>query len=175
MNAVPAEAAAEALLEVAPRLARLLAGALESDDGQALTLRQFRILQRLASRPHRSGELASSTGVTAPTMSVAIAGLETAGLVKRQPDPQDRRALLISMTAAGEAAYRQARQRLHNLLVEVAAELSADDADALQRLRGSINAGIDRVRRRMRETTGPAGEPPGSRGRPSPPRSLPRA
>lgn len=173
---MPAEAAAEALLEVTPRLARLLAGALESGDAQALTLRQFRILQRLASKPHRSGELASSTGVSAPTMSVAIAGLESAGLVERQPDPQDRRAWLISMTTAGEAAYRQARRRLHSLLVEVAAELNADDADALQRLRGSINAGIDRVRRRMREAPGAADQPPpGSRGRSSPPRSLPIA
>ncbi|MDQ3530652.1 MAG: MarR family transcriptional regulator [Actinomycetota bacterium] len=156
--------AADALLEIAPRLGRLLTSALESRDEPRLTLRQFRILQRLAQRPHRSGELASSTGVSAATMSVAVATLETQGWIERQADPADRRAAIVRITPSGRRAFSDARQHLRKLLITVSADLDDSDAQALTRLRDPLNAGIDRARSAMRQASAtPRAHPQGPR------------
>jgi DNA-binding MarR family transcriptional regulator len=151
MAQTAASVAADTLLEIAPRLGRLLASALETRDEPRLTLRQFRILQRLAQRPHRSGELASSTGVSAATMSVAVSALETSSWIERQVDPGDRRAAIVRITPSGQLAFTAARQHLRELLITVSADLDDEDAHALTRLRDPLNAGIDRARSAMRE------------------------
>ncbi|MBA3621059.1 MAG: MarR family transcriptional regulator [Euzebyales bacterium] len=145
--------AADTLLEIAPRLGRLLTSALETRDEPRLTLRQFRILQRLAQRPHRSGELASSTEVSAATMSVAVSTLETQGWIERQVDPGDRRAAIVRITPSGRQVFTDARQHLRKLLITVSADLTDEDAQALTRLRDPLNAGIDRARSAMREAS----------------------
>lgn len=141
------------LLELVPRLGRLLTTVLEAAPEPRLTLRQFRILQRLAERPQRSGELASSTGVTAPTMSVAVAGLEGQGWVARRVDPRDRRAAIVTITPSGEAVYRVARDHLREVLVAVAGDLDDADAHALSRMREPLSVGIQRARAMLRGET----------------------
>jgi DNA-binding MarR family transcriptional regulator len=51
--------------------------------------------------PLRSGDLAVREGVSAPTMTRVVAGLESAGYVTRDPDPADGRASLIRITHDG--------------------------------------------------------------------------
>jgi DNA-binding MarR family transcriptional regulator len=47
--------------------------------------------------------LAESIGVTRATITGLLDSLENDQLIERQPDPNDRRGLLIKLTAAGEA------------------------------------------------------------------------
>src|SRR3954465_9785210 len=54
-----------------------------------------------AAGPLRPGDLAGREGVAAPTMTRIVAGLEEAGYVRRAPDPQDGRAVLVDLTDAG--------------------------------------------------------------------------
>jgi DNA-binding MarR family transcriptional regulator len=49
----------------------------------------------------RIGELAATVPCSQPTATTVVAGLETAGLVRREPDPADGRATLVSLTEAG--------------------------------------------------------------------------
>jgi DNA-binding MarR family transcriptional regulator len=56
-----------------------------------------------AAGPLRPGDLAVREGVAAPTMTRIVAGLEESGYVRRAPDPQDRRAVLVDLTDAGTA------------------------------------------------------------------------
>ena len=58
----------------------------------------------------RLTDLAVIEGVTQPSMSVLVTGLEQAGLAERRPDPADRRVVLVTLTAAG-ADYIRARRR----------------------------------------------------------------
>lgn len=60
--------------------------------------------------PRRLTDLAVIEGVTQPSMSVLVTGLERAGLAERRPDPSDRRVALVEVTEAG-AAYIRARRR----------------------------------------------------------------
>jgi DNA-binding MarR family transcriptional regulator len=49
------------------------------------------------------GALLRATLVTSGTMTNRIDRLEEAGLVRRRPDPQDKRGVLVTLTAAGQA------------------------------------------------------------------------
>ena len=49
------------------------------------------------------GALLRATLVTSGTMTNRIDRLEEAGLVSRRPDPQDKRGVLVTLTAAGAA------------------------------------------------------------------------
>jgi DNA-binding MarR family transcriptional regulator len=60
--------------------------------------------------PRRLTDLAVIEGVTQPSMSVLVTGLEQAGLAERRPDPADKRVVLVVLTAAG-SQYMRARRR----------------------------------------------------------------
>src|SRR3984885_13029484 len=54
------------------------------------------------------GALLRATLVTSGTMTNRIDGLAKAGLVHRRPDPQDRRGVLVTLTAAGQQRVDEA-------------------------------------------------------------------
>src|ERR1700683_133367 len=57
----------------------------------------------------RLTDLAMIEGVTQPSMSVLVTGLEAAGLAERRPDPADKRVVLVAPTAEG-SKYLHARR-----------------------------------------------------------------
>jgi DNA-binding MarR family transcriptional regulator len=78
-------------------------------------------------------DLAAAEGVTPPTMTRLVDGLEGDGLVVRRDDPTDGRAIRIRATAKGTKLLMNARaQRVAALTARVAG-LSADDQDLLGR------------------------------------------
>jgi DNA-binding MarR family transcriptional regulator len=69
-----------------------------------LTPPQFqtlRLLWELDSQPLK--DLADANGCTRPTMTGIVDTLEKKGLVTRQPNPEDRRSLLVALTEKGKA------------------------------------------------------------------------
>jgi DNA-binding MarR family transcriptional regulator len=60
--------------------------------------------------PRRLTDLAVIEGVSQPSMSVLVTGLERAGLAERRNDPADKRIVLVALTASG-ADYIRARRR----------------------------------------------------------------
>ncbi|WP_237774657.1 MarR family winged helix-turn-helix transcriptional regulator [Actinosynnema sp. ALI-1.44] len=59
------------------------------------------LAQLVTSGPMRVGELAARVPCSQPTATVAVAGLETAGYVRRVPDPADGRAIQVGVTDEG--------------------------------------------------------------------------
>ncbi|WP_424184044.1 MarR family winged helix-turn-helix transcriptional regulator [Actinokineospora sp. G85] len=57
----------------------------------------------------RLGDLAAREGVAAPTMSRIVAGLVESGFIRREPDPADRRAWLVTATEEGERIVSSVR------------------------------------------------------------------
>jgi DNA-binding MarR family transcriptional regulator len=68
---------------------------------------QIELMQRLADEPKlRVKDLATRHRLATNTVSHLIQQLVTAGLVDRQTDPQDRRAVVLALTAKGAEVLR---------------------------------------------------------------------
>src|SRR5690349_2542923 len=106
------------------RIRRMLDETLADYD---LTASDWKVLcsLRWQGKPHRrsAGELARNTDLSSGTMTTRLDGLEQAGLVRRLPDPDDRRGVLVELTKKG--------LRLHQEAVGVQAEKEALLAQAL--------------------------------------------
>jgi len=102
-------------MEVLGRITRIAALAereLETVfDRFALTGGDFDVLATLrrSDPPHRltPGELSRSTMVTTGGMTKRLDRLEEAGLIRREPDPRDRRGKLIGLTDEGATLMDQ--------------------------------------------------------------------
>lgn len=95
--------------------------------------------------PLRSADLAAAHGQAPRTVTEAIDGLERDGLVRRDPDPQDRRAKRISLTEAGAAVAEEAEASRRLFVDDIFGALSVDECKEMARLIGLINARLARL------------------------------
>lgn len=77
-----------------------------------LSFARTRALRRLVDQPLTLRELAARLGADPPYATLIVDDLQERGLVQRTPHPQDRRAKLVQLTAAGRAAAVRAREIL---------------------------------------------------------------
>jgi DNA-binding MarR family transcriptional regulator len=77
---------------------------------EALDLSWARVLalRRLATQPYTLRALAERLAADPPYVTLIVDDLEERGLVERKPHPEDRRAKLGGLTAAGRAAAARA-------------------------------------------------------------------
>jgi DNA-binding MarR family transcriptional regulator len=73
-----------------------------------LSFARVRALRRLAVEPHTLRALAELLVADPPYVTLIVDDLEERGLVQRTPHPEDRRAKLVQLTAAGRAAAARA-------------------------------------------------------------------
>lgn len=94
-----------ALADVVNRLRRILRSSIRSDfPWERLPMAQVEVLQRLADEPGlRITELAARQRLAANTVSNVIQQLVSAGLVDRRADANDRRAVTLHLTSAGQS------------------------------------------------------------------------
>ncbi len=88
--------------------------------------------------------IASRLGITLATLTTAVKRLNARGLVDRQRSEEDRRQVLISLTAAGRKVYRAHRLFHERMLVEALSDLDEDEervlAAALQKIKSFFDA-----------------------------------
>jgi DNA-binding MarR family transcriptional regulator len=88
--------------------------------------------------PQRIGTIASLLGVTVATASRTVDALAAAGLVRREADPADARAVRVVATARGKREFRARRERFARALARLSDDLSEIEqrqlADALETL-----------------------------------------
>jgi DNA-binding MarR family transcriptional regulator len=107
-----------------------------------LPLAQMAVLGRL----ERCGAatvsaLATAERVRPQSMSQTVAELEGDGLVTRHPDPDDRRQLLVELTATGEATLADERRHREGWLARAIAE------DLSPAERAALEAALEPLRR----------------------------
>ena len=81
--------------------------------------------------PQRLTLLATREGVTQPAMTQLISRLEEAGLVRREPSPEDGRVVLVAITDEGRATLTRRRAARRQRLAGIIAQLSPDHRAAL--------------------------------------------
>ena len=77
------------------------------------------------------GRLAEIEGVNPTMLSRIVAKLDEAGLLRRTPDPADRRAARVEVTERGHELHLRMRAERTRLLVDRMADLDADQRDHL--------------------------------------------
>ncbi|WP_250028991.1 MarR family transcriptional regulator [Paractinoplanes maris] len=97
-----------------------------------LSLTAASTLRRLErSGPHRLCELYAPEGISQPAMTQLVTRLEKEGLAERTSDPNDGRAVVVSITEAGRAAVAHRRQVRAEALSELLRGLAPEEHAAV--------------------------------------------
>ena len=110
-----------------------------------LTTSQYDLLCPLLDAPHGLRELARAAGVSAPTATRMIDGLEGRGIVTRAPDAEDRRAVRIALTGDGHAAVAEHRERVQARRRALFHQLSAGERRAAAKVLARLAAAYEGV------------------------------
>lgn len=103
------------------------------DRGAGLTPARLSALSVLVfGGPTPLGRLAASEDVAGPTMTRIVDGLETLGLARRDPHPDDSRAVLVSATADGDRLMRHAASERIATIDAALDLLTPDDRAAIE-------------------------------------------
>lgn len=94
--------------------------------------RALRVLSR-AGGP-RLSELAESLHVAPRSATEVVDGLAAKGLVRREPDPSDRRAVRLQLTVVGEGVVAELAEARSAEMAEFFAPLSQTDRGELSRI-----------------------------------------
>lgn len=114
------------------RLSRLL----RQQDESGLSPTMAATLATIAREgPLTLGELAAHERVAPPTISAAVGKLESAGLLERMTDPDDRRLCRVKLSPVGRKRFDLMRGRRTAWLVARIAEIPGED---LSRLRDTV-------------------------------------
>ena len=87
-------------------------------------------------------ELAAAAGIQGATLTHHLNAMESAGLVTRRRDPENRRTHLVELTPAGDALFLRLRDAAMAFDEQLRSGLSGRDIDQLEelltRLRGNV-------------------------------------
>ncbi|MBI3326422.1 MAG: winged helix-turn-helix transcriptional regulator [Nitrospinae bacterium] len=124
----PAERCARAVMETVPLVTRFIRAEMRARWAPSLSVPQFHVLALLNREPGSSlSNVADQLGVTRSTASVIVDRLVRRKLVRRTEDPQERRCVVLSLTATGTQHFVQARDASRKQMASVLGKLSPAD------------------------------------------------
>jgi DNA-binding MarR family transcriptional regulator len=128
---------AEQLLRLTRRLYRIQKRHLEP---VGITPAQSRLLRALVhyETPPRMADLADRLEVVPRAVTSTVDGLESGGMVRRVPDPTNRRVIRIELTEQGRAALRDLRSARRTAAEEILAPLDAEQRTQLTTLLNAL-------------------------------------
>ncbi|HZR22518.1 MAG TPA: MarR family transcriptional regulator [Vicinamibacterales bacterium] len=145
-----AREAARDILQIVPLVMRAVAAELRAA-GELPAPAQFGLLSILSQRPRTLTELAALQGVSLPTMSSSISLMVERGWVRRNAPEEDKRVVVVEVTATGRAALDRVAKAAETHLAEVLTPL---DAPSRRRLHAGLGV--------LRKVFTPATPPPTS-------------
>jgi DNA-binding MarR family transcriptional regulator len=122
-------------------LARLARVAEKACRESGISLPQYRLLVSISGHPQRASELARHVGVSRPTLTSLVDGLEQQHMLRRVPVPTDRRGIQLETTDAGRDALDRAERVLTRRLLEL---VDRDVAIGVEPLVAAVGAALDR-------------------------------
>ena len=106
-----------------------------------LSLTQLKSLIMISLRgPQAVGQLAAALDITEPSASQLVDRLAHRGLVQRDPDPADRRRIVVTVSAAGELLLDSVRAQRASATEDLLTQL---DENALRALAKGVTALAD--------------------------------
>lgn len=104
------------------------------------SLARFDVLAQLDRAPDglRMGEISAGTLTTNGNVTWLVAALESEGFVKRRPSPDDRRAVVVRLTAAGRRHFATMADVHEALIARLFDGLSAVERRTMHSLLGTV-------------------------------------
>jgi DNA-binding MarR family transcriptional regulator len=99
-----------------------------------ITQAEAHVLARLASGPASLGELHRGFGHKRSTLTAVVDRLEAKRYVARAANPQDRRSVIVALTAAGRPVARHAQRAVQEVERAVASACSRRDLTGFARV-----------------------------------------
>jgi DNA-binding MarR family transcriptional regulator len=123
-----------ALLETVPVVMRFIREQMRRSRGSQLSVPQFRSLLFADRRGDASpGELADHLGLTAPSTTKLLDGLERRGFLTRGHSDRDRRRVTLGVTASGRQILSRARESTQASLAAALAAATPQTLAAISR------------------------------------------
>ncbi|GAB3259290.1 MarR family winged helix-turn-helix transcriptional regulator [Arthrobacter pigmenti] len=120
-------------LQLRPLLPRLYHLVRRRSPGWDMTTAQSSVMTTLIDRgAMRMGTLAALEGVRLPTATSVVNGLIKLGLVERRADPDDRRAVVVDLTAVGRAQVRELVEERNQQFARLLTGLGESDRKLLE-------------------------------------------
>jgi DNA-binding MarR family transcriptional regulator len=110
----------------------------ESGREYGLTPQQGQLLCVLMARPHGMSELGAMLKLAKSSLTGLVDRTERNGLVRRESDPQDTRAVRVALTAQGSRLAEQFYAETCRRIERLPAGLSAAERDTLADLLGRV-------------------------------------
>jgi DNA-binding MarR family transcriptional regulator len=129
------------LLSLLPRIGKI-AGQVVHERG-ATTPERARILWQLVEAPRRSGEIAQRCGLTPASVSELVDLLERDGFVRRSEDRNDRRVVVVEITARGRREIERVGELMRAPIAKIIAGLSADKRSRLAAALADLQEAFD--------------------------------
>lgn len=137
------------LFELYHRVHRLVNESM-TEEGVSLARSKFLFfLSKLG--PCRSTDIACALNFAPRTVTEAIDGLERDRLVMRKPDPEDRRAKIVSITETGRIVLEAAEHPRKQLIEEIFSALDDEQLDQLYDIVSKLVEKTDEIRKRKEE------------------------
>jgi DNA-binding MarR family transcriptional regulator len=116
-------------------------------DGSTVTRTGYWVLVRVSEvEPARLSDLATSVELDLSTISRQIRDLAAAGLIARDPDPADGRAVLLSLTERGAAVLESVSEARRRVLARAIADWTDEERNALASGLLRLGAGLHDTR-----------------------------
>jgi MarR family transcriptional regulator, transcriptional regulator for hemolysin len=87
-------------------------------------------------------DLAAAVGIEGPTLTHHLDGLDKAGLIERARDPNDRRAVRVELTDAGDKLFRRLAKAAIGFDQRLRAGLSDKELDQFRRVLGRLRDNV---------------------------------
>jgi DNA-binding MarR family transcriptional regulator len=137
----------QSLTQVARTILRLEVPRDALPEGASLDRAGYWLLFRISTAaPVRLSELADSVALDLSTVSRQMSHLVASGLVARVPDPEDRRACLLSLSDLGWTVLEAVSEARRQVLAEAVADWTAAERRALADGLVRLGAGLEAAR-----------------------------
>ena len=103
-----------------------------------LTSQQGQLLCVLMAQPYGMSELGAMLGLAKSSLTGLVDRTERNGLVRREPDPQDTRAVRVALTSQGGRLAGEFYAETCGRIEKLSAGLGAAEHDTLARLLGRV-------------------------------------
>ena len=109
-----------------------------------LTRNELDVLLFLANNPgyDRAADVAVRRGMAKSHVSLSVTTLESKGLLRRRPDPEDRRTVHLELVGEAEDIARQGREAQVGFFSKIYAGLTCDEINAWTRVVEKVTKNI---------------------------------